>query len=329
MERVRLVQGLGRHVLAQSRLTQEVSRISPLHTTRFQSNSATSEASQTQSAGSSSPEDSPEGRGHSRVVNRRDFRFIYPEFLPDPTPEWRNQTAERLVRADMMRRRAVVELPEFYVGTVVKVTVADHNSIDSKKTSKFVGIVIRRGGTGTRAWFTVRNHVDGLGVEFTYDMYCPSLLKVEVLKLEKRLDDEITFLRDADPSYSTFPQDMEAEILPDGVPTPISEEIVPLKPAPWHRPWDLYMDRFVGYECDPDSKPEVGKKKFFYHKKYLNHGWHYEVEKYDLLQHYIETIPMEEQDAIWREVGDRLEERDKDMRKVAAKRAFTKPSKRA
>jgi hypothetical protein len=35
------------------------------------------------------------------------------------------------------------------------------------------------------------------------------------------------------------------------------------------------------------------------------------------------------QDAIWREVGDALEERDKDMRKVAAKRAFVKPEKKS
>ena len=250
-------------------------------------------------------------------------------YFSDPTLEWRNRTAERLVRADMLRRRAVVELPEFYVGTVVAVTVADPNSPDSKKTSKFVGIVIRRGGTGTRAWFTVRNHVDGLGVEFTYDMYCPSLIKVEVLRLQKWLDDEITYLRDADPAYSTFPADMEAEILPDGVPTPIQEEIIPLNPAPWHRTWDLYQDRFQGYTCDPESKPAVGREKFFFYQKYLNHGWHIEVEKYDLMQQYEETIPVEEQDAIWREVGDQLEERDKDMRKVAAKRAFAKPTKRS
>ena len=72
-----------------------------------------------------------------------------------------------------------------------------------------------------------------------------------------------------------------------------------------------------------------GREKFFFYQKYLNHGWHIEVEKYDLMQQYEETIPVEEQDAIWREVGDQLEERDKDMRKVAAKRAFAKPTKRS
>ena len=54
----------------------------------------------------------------------------------------------------------------------------------------------------------------------------------------------------------------------------------------------------------------------------------FEVAKYDLLLQYIETISVEEQDNIWREVGDALEERDKAMRKVAAKRAFIKPDKK-
>jgi len=43
---------------------------------------------------------------------------------------------------------------------------------------------------------------------------------------------------------------------------------------------------------------------------------------------YQETIPVEEQDAIWSECGPALEARDKAMRRVAAKRAFAKPQKR-
>ena len=32
------------------------------------------------------------------------LRFIYPEFLPDPNPKWRNHTAEKLARKDLLRR---------------------------------------------------------------------------------------------------------------------------------------------------------------------------------------------------------------------------------
>lgn len=49
-----------------------------------------------------------------------------------------------------------------------------------------------------------------------YEMYDPTIQKVEVLRLEKRLDNELFYLRDALPEYSTFDVDMETEILPEG-----------------------------------------------------------------------------------------------------------------
>lgn len=53
-------------------------------------------------------------------------------------------------------------------------------------------------------------------------LYDPTIQKIEVLKLEKRLDDELLYLRDALPEYSTFPLDMEPEILPEGTPVPVN-----------------------------------------------------------------------------------------------------------
>ena len=46
------------------------------------------------------------------------------------------------------------------------------------KLSRFVGICIDRGGAGLRAWFILRNVVEGQGVEFMYEMYNPTLVKV-------------------------------------------------------------------------------------------------------------------------------------------------------
>jgi large subunit ribosomal protein L19 len=37
--------------------------------------------------------------------------------------------------------------------------------------------------------------VEGQGIEFMYQLYNPTLLKIEVLRLEKRLDDELYYLR--------------------------------------------------------------------------------------------------------------------------------------
>lgn len=200
------------------------------------------------------------------------------------------------------------------------------------QTSRFVGIVIARGGAGLGAWFTVRNVIDNQGIEFMYDMYSPSIQKIETLRLEKRLDDELFYLRDAPQEYSTFPEDMPMEILPEGTPTPLNELVVPLKPKPWHRKWEnmLVTGRLRGLTFDENDAFHKRKWKLRAEgfTEYQHPGWHFEVAKYDLLLQYIETISVEEQDNIWREVGDALEERDKAMRKVAAKRAFIKPDKK-
>lgn len=60
-------------------------------------------------------------------------------------------------------------------------------------------------------------------------MYDPTIQKIEVLRLEKRLDSKLFYLRDALPEFSTFPLDMEAEILPEGAPVPVNEIKVNIK----------------------------------------------------------------------------------------------------
>ena len=61
------------------------------------------------------------------IVRRRELRHAYPEFLPDPNPAFRNPIREKLERRDMLLRRQIVDLPEFYAGSIVAVTVADPN----------------------------------------------------------------------------------------------------------------------------------------------------------------------------------------------------------
>lgn len=53
-------------------------------------------------------------------------------------------------------------------------------------------------------------------------MYDPTIQKVQVLRLEKRLDEKLFYLRDALPEYSTFPFDMDPEILPEGTLVPVN-----------------------------------------------------------------------------------------------------------
>ncbi|GIX70002.1 39S ribosomal protein L19, mitochondrial, partial [Caerostris darwini] len=87
-----------------------------------------------------------------------DYRFIYPEFLPDPTYEFRNKIREKLERQDMLKRRSVIHIPEFYVGSVLAVTASDPYA--PGKENRFVGICIGRTYEGLRASFTLRNTVD-------------------------------------------------------------------------------------------------------------------------------------------------------------------------
>jgi len=55
-----------------------------------------------------------------------------------------------------------------------------------------------------------------------YQLYDPTIQKIEVLRLEKRLDDELLYLRDAPNEYSTFDENMEVEYLPEGSPVPVN-----------------------------------------------------------------------------------------------------------
>ena len=42
-----------------------------------------------------------------------------------------------------------------------------------------------------------------------YDLYSPDIQKIEVIKLERRLDNDLSYLKDALPKYSTFDPNME------------------------------------------------------------------------------------------------------------------------
>lgn len=48
-----------------------------------------------------------------------------------------------------------------------------------------------------------------LGVEICFELYNPRIQEIQVVKLEKRLDDSLLYLRDALPEYSTFDVNMK------------------------------------------------------------------------------------------------------------------------
>lgn len=60
------------------------------------------------------------------------------------------------------------------------------------------------------------------GFEMKFSLYDPTIQKIDVIRLEKRLDDDILYMRDALPEYYTYPLDMEPEILPEGSSVPVN-----------------------------------------------------------------------------------------------------------
>lgn len=59
-------------------------------------------------------------------------------------------------------------------------------------------------------------------MEVPYDLYNPLIQSIQVLRLEKRPDPHLLYLRDALLEYSTFPFDMAPETLPPGTAVPMN-----------------------------------------------------------------------------------------------------------
>ena len=50
------------------------------------------------------------------IQSTRDYKYIYPDFLPNPVFYFRDKLREKLERLDMIDRRKQIYIPEFYVG---------------------------------------------------------------------------------------------------------------------------------------------------------------------------------------------------------------------
>lgn len=218
----------------------------------------------------------------------------------------------------MLDRRTQIYIPEFYVGSVVAVTSSDPHS--QGKTNRFVGICIERDCSGLNANFILRNVIDNQGLEIKYELYDPTLQKIEVLRLEKRLDAKLYYLRDALPEYSTFDLNMEPENFIEGAPVPVNDLKVKLKPRPWLERWERQ-----------DLKGVANIDELLYDKhRRLAAARATPWEKYDLMKEYRRTIPEEEQSDIFSEVVTRIKTTNEEhKKKLKARRSISKPSKLA
>ncbi|XP_053314740.1 39S ribosomal protein L19, mitochondrial [Spea bombifrons] len=218
-------------------------------------------------------------------------RYLSPEFIP---PRSRKDPFKfRMERKDMVERRKILNIPEFYVGSILAVTMADPYA--TGKTNRFVGICIQRSGSGLGATFVLRNVIEGQGVEMRYDLYSPRVLEIQVLKLEKRLDDNLMYLRDALPEYSTFDFNMKPVIsISDEI--PVNEIKVKMKPRPWSKRWERpqFSIRGIKFELYLHENHIIAANK-------LAKPW----EKFDMLKEY-DTTKIEQE--IWEEVNRELDQ---------------------
>ncbi|KAM8953424.1 large ribosomal subunit protein bL19m [Pelodytes ibericus] len=214
-------------------------------------------------------------------------RYLSPEFVPPRTRK--DPFKYFLERRDMTQRRKILNIPEFYAGSILAVNMSDPHA--SGKTHRFVGICIERAGSGLGANFVLRNVIEGQGVEIRYDLYSPRILEIQVLKLEKRLDDDLRYLRDALPEYSTFDFNMKPLIHSLGDDVPVNQLKVKMKPKPWSKKWERHQYNVQGIKFEPyllERHIEAANK--------TARPW----EEFDMLKEYDTTV-IEKQ--IWEELN--------------------------
>ncbi|KAM8785115.1 large ribosomal subunit protein bL19m [Rhynchonycteris naso] len=221
-----------------------------------------------------------------RLPQRPETRFLSPEFIP---PRGRTNPLKFYIeRKDMLERRKVLHIPEFYVGSILRVTTADPYA--NGKTSQFLGICIQRSGRGLGATFILRNTIEGQGIEICFELYNPRIQEIQVVKLEKRLDDSLLYLRDALPEYSTFDINMKPEVLESNQEVPVNQLKVKMKPKPWSKRWERPRFNVKGIRFDLCLTEEQMKEAQKWSQPWL---------EFDMMREY-DTSKIEA--AIWNEI---------------------------
>ncbi|CAH8564549.1 unnamed protein product [Schistosoma turkestanicum] len=216
-----------------------------------------------------------------KAETKRLYQELVPHYID---PRYRDHLRERLERHEMMLRRRNLDIPEFYVGSVVAVKTAD--KFAPNQSHRFMGICIERFNEGLWTRFTLRNVIEKTAVEIQYELYNPTIQSIEVLLLEKRLDRNLLYLRDAPLDESRFPFDMSRIPYNPSDPVPINDKKVKLLPPPWIFKWYLH-----GYRGIHDSMYDyLTPKELSEIKEKINL-----VDRYDLMKMYRSRLCLEDQ----------------------------------
>ena len=86
------------------------------------------------------------------------------------------------------------EVPEFRVGDTVRVHALIKEG-NRERVQVFEGTVLKRQGGSTRETFTVRKTSNGIGVEKSWPLHSPHVVKVEVVRRGKVRRAKLDYLR--------------------------------------------------------------------------------------------------------------------------------------
>jgi large subunit ribosomal protein L19 len=83
----------------------------------------------------------------------------------------------KLVESEYLKK----DIPTFKAGDTIKVYIKIKEG-SKERVQQFQGVVISRRGTSVGAMFTVRKISNGIGVERTFPLHCPSIDKIEFIR---------------------------------------------------------------------------------------------------------------------------------------------------
>ena len=87
------------------------------------------------------------------------------------------------------------QVPQFRVGDTVRVHALIKEG-NRERVQVFEGTVLKKQGGSTRETFTVRKSSNGVGVEKTWPLHSPHVVKVEVIRQGKVRRAKLNYLRD-------------------------------------------------------------------------------------------------------------------------------------
>ncbi len=87
------------------------------------------------------------------------------------------------------------EITEFHVGDTIKVHARIKEG-NRERIQIFEGVVLKRQGGSNRETFTVRKNSNGIGVEKTWPLHSPNVVKIEVVRRGKVRRAKLNYLRD-------------------------------------------------------------------------------------------------------------------------------------